>query len=354
MRPYQANQDHRRGMLQAMLLITVISAFAFAALNFPDDMILVAWVQVALAVFATVLLVVVRRTHRVQAWCLCFVLVLLSATILLLSRPEISTFAFIWLLVIPLLTHLLLGSRQGLLLALVYMGAGGAIFLHRFGDSPELVNVEVLSNIIIAALATLGLSHFYERTRERSERKLTRLAAVDPLTGLANRMFLNDAFQWERAQAQRNGTPLSVLMLDLDRFKCINDEHGHEAGDKVLVAFSRMLRKRLREVDLVSRYGGEEFLVLLTNTASKRAVAVAEELRQRLEQLAIVHQDKTLKLTVSIGVAEYGPDGEDLDALSQIADERLYRAKANGRNCVCGPAVKAAIEPLKATVSRPE
>lgn len=344
MHPYQADQGHRRAVLQAMLLVTIVSALGFAALNFPDDMILVAWIQVALAAFAAGLLVVVRRTERVQAWCLGFMLVLLSATILLLSRPDISPYAFIWLLIIPLVTHLLLGSRLGLWLSLGYMGVGGVIYLYRFGGHPELVRVEVLANAVIAALTTLGMSHFYERTRERSEKTLMRLATVDPLTGLANRMRLNDVFEWERAQAQRHGTPLSVLMLDLDRFKRINDEHGHEAGDRVLVAFARMLRERLREIDLISRFGGEEFLVLLNNTDGKRAVAVAEALREGVEQLAIEHRDKTLKLTVSIGVAEYGPDGIDLDTLSRIADERLYQAKANGRNRVCdGRAVEAGV-----------
>ncbi|MCE9683689.1 GGDEF domain-containing protein [Halomonas sp. M5N1S15] len=319
-----------------MLLVTVFSTLVFAALNFPDGMILVAWIQVALAAFAGGLLIVVRRTQRVQAWCLRFMLVLLSATILLLSRPDVSAFAFIWLLVIPLVTHLLLGYRLGLLLSVGYMTVGGIIYLYRFGGTPELLQVEVLANAILAALTTLGMAHFYERTRERSELKLTHLAAVDPLTGLANRMRLHDVFLWEQAQARRKGTPLSVLMLDLDLFKRINDEHGHEAGDAVLVAFARMLRERLREIDLISRFGGEEFLVLLNNTDGKRAVAVAEELRQSLEQLAIPYQDKILKLTVSIGVAEYGPDGMDLNTLSRMADERLYQAKANGRNCVWG------------------
>jgi len=336
MHPYQPDQEHRRAVLQTMLVLTVVSALVFAALNFPDDMILVAWVQVALAVFATGLLVVVRRTQQVQTWCLLFMLVLLSVTVLLLSRPDISPYAFIWLLIIPLITHLLLGSRLGLLLSSGYMAIGSVIYWYRFGGNPEFVTVEVLANAIIAALATLGVSHFYERTRERAELKLTRLATVDPLTGLANRMRLNDVFLWEHAQARRNGTPLSVLMLDLDHFKQINDKHGHDAGDTVLTAFARLLEERLRETDLIARIGGEEFLVLLNNTSSQRAVAVAEALRQSLEQLPIAHQGNTLKLTVSIGVAEYGPDGMDLDTLSRTADERLYRAKANGRNRVCG------------------
>ncbi len=344
MHPYQEGQEHRRAVLQAMLLVTIASALVFAALNFPDGMMLVGGIQVALAALAAGLLVVVRRTRRVQTWCLRFLLILLSVTILLLSRPEISPFAFIWLLVIPLVTHLLLGSRLGLLLSVGYMGVGAALFLYRFGGSPELVRVEVMSNAIIAALTTLGMSHFYERTRERSELKLTRLATVDPLTGLANRARLIDVFLWEQAQARRNGTPLALLMLDLDRFKLINDEHGHEAGDAVLVAFARMLQQRLREIDLISRFGGEEFLVLLNNTDGKRAVAVAEVLRQSLEQLDIEYQGKILKLTVSIGVAEYGPDGLDLDTLSRVADKRLYQAKASGRNCVRGPIAESGVE----------
>ncbi|MCG5526167.1 diguanylate cyclase [Ectothiorhodospira haloalkaliphila] len=336
MHPFQANHDHRRGVLQAMLLVTVISALIFAALNFPDGMFLVAWIQVGVAVFAAGLLVVVRRTQSLQIWAVCFVLVLLTATVVLLSRPDVSKFAFVWLLIIPLVTHLLLGSRLGLLLSLSYMGLGAAIYLYRFGGDAELIRVEVLSNAVIAALTTLGLSHFYERHRERTERELMRLATTDPLTGLANRMRLHDVFQRERAQAQRNGNALSLLILDLDCFKQINDEHGHEAGDTVLIAFADMLRARVRETDLIVRSGGEEFLVLLNNTDGKQAVAIAEELRANLEQLPIHYGGQVLKLTVSIGVARYGTDGRDLDTLTRIADERLYQAKGSGRNSVCG------------------
>nr|WP_010629474.1 hypothetical protein [Halomonas sp. KM-1] len=101
MHPYQEDQEHRRSVLQVMLLVTIASALVFAALNFPDGMMLVGGIQVALATLAAGLLVVVRRTRRVQTWCLLFLLILLSVTILLLSRPDISPFAFIWLLVIP-------------------------------------------------------------------------------------------------------------------------------------------------------------------------------------------------------------------------------------------------------------
>ncbi|MCG5493817.1 hypothetical protein LPW33_08860 [Ectothiorhodospira variabilis] len=179
-----------------MLLVTMVSALVFAGLNFPDGMILVAWIQVAVAAFAAGLLVVVRRTQSLQIWSVCFVLVLLTATVVLLSRPEVSEFAFVWLLVIPLVTHLLLGSRLGLVLALSYMGLGAAIYLYRFGGNAELIRVEVLSNAVIAALTTLGLSHFYERHRIGQSHASARCLPAG--TGAS-------AAQWNRAVAAHTG-----------------------------------------------------------------------------------------------------------------------------------------------------
>lgn len=342
MHQYQPDQDHRRAVLQAVLLLCAIGSLGFAALNFPDEMFLVAGIQLGLAAFSLGLLVMVRRGEPVQSCSLCFLLVWLSALMVFVGRPEVSAFAFVWLLIIPILAHLLLGPRLGLLLSLGYMGVGGAIYLHRFRGDPELVSIELLANAVIAALTILALSHFYERSRERFMLKLIQLATVDPLTGLANRMRLKEVFDHERARAQRAGTPLSLLMLDLDRFKRINDDYGHEAGDAVLVAFAQLLRDRLRKTDLIARFGGEEFLVALPDTDAQVAIAVAEELRGALESLAIPYQGKRLQLTVSIGVAEYGRDGVDLDTLSRIADERLYQAKAAGRNRVRGGAAAAA------------
>lgn len=153
----------------------------------------------------------------------------------------------------------------------------------------------------------------------------------DPLTGLLNRRTLDDALGRMAAFAQRSGHPLSLLMLDLDHFKRVNDTHGHEAGDQVLRAFAGVLSGSLRASDMAVRYGGEEFLAVLPDTGTDAALGVAEKLRRAVENLAIPVGDAVVRPTVSIGVATLKP-GESGEALIGRADQALYRAKGAGRN----------------------
>lgn len=165
--------------------------------------------------------------------------------------------------------------------------------------------------------------------------KLAQQANHDDLTGLANRRFLMQQARLELARAIRYQYPLSLLMLDIDHFKKVNDAHGHLSGDMVLKQLGKELKLFLREHDLVGRIGGEEFVMLLPETSLEEATVIAERLRQSVEKLslAILHE-QTLALTVSIGVASSAEVGQDLNSLWQTADERLYQAKAAGRNQV--------------------
>jgi diguanylate cyclase (GGDEF)-like protein len=123
-------------------------------------------------------------------------------------------------------------------------------------------------------------------------------------------------------------------MLDVDHFKRINDGHGHPAGDEVLRRIAAACRGLLRDEDLTGRLGGEEFAVTLVQATLPAAVAVAERLRKTIGDLLIGHEGKDLAATVSIGVAEFGVDADNLSCLISVADERLYAAKRGGRNCV--------------------
>ncbi|MFP5502288.1 MAG: GGDEF domain-containing protein, partial [Candidatus Sericytochromatia bacterium] len=153
----------------------------------------------------------------------------------------------------------------------------------------------------------------------------------DPLTGLLNRRTLDDALMRMVAFARRSGHPLSLLMLDLDHFKRVNDTHGHEAGDAVLKAFASVLSGSLRASDMAVRYGGEEFLAVLPDTGTDAALGVAEKLRRAVENLAIPMGEAVVRPTVSIGVATLAA-GESGEALIGRADRALYRAKGEGRN----------------------
>lgn len=171
----------------------------------------------------------------------------------------------------------------------------------------------------------------------------TQLAQTDPLTELPNRRSLQHQLEHEFHRARRFASPFSVLMIDVDHFKDFNDRHGHLMGDHVLKQVTRTLRRRLRRVDTLTRYGGEEFCVLLVETPLTRAIQVAEKLRQSVSNrtYARIRSDRSLRITVSIGVATLGPGMESCEALIAAADEALYMAKHKGRDQIQVHAVEA-------------
>ncbi len=164
---------------------------------------------------------------------------------------------------------------------------------------------------------------------------LQKLAVTDELTGLSNRRQLFELGQREVEISYRFDRPLSVLMIDIDYFKTVNDRFGHTAGDAVVKEIANRLRGAVREVDIVSRYGGEEFLILLLEIQREKACQVAERIRRSVAGSDFVTDQGAIPVTISIGVAELTQEAHDLNRLIQVADQALYQAKQNGRNCVC-------------------
>jgi diguanylate cyclase (GGDEF)-like protein len=174
---------------------------------------------------------------------------------------------------------------------------------------------------------------------------MRRLARRDPLTGLLNRRAIDDLLDDEAHRASRLGSTFSVLMLDVDHFKAINDHHGHAAGDRALQHLATLLSGQMRDIDRVARYGGEEFVVLLPATDAAEAAVLAERLRERVASLPASWEDQAMPLTISIGVAQWSGEKEGLRALLAQADDALYRAKSRGRNCVEGLSLPLAAVP---------
>jgi len=157
-------------------------------------------------------------------------------------------------------------------------------------------------------------------------------AATDALTGLPNRRSVDDTLRRMLAQAERAGAPLSIAMLDLDHFKQINDNYGHEAGDNALAALATLLHAELRTSDFAGRNGGEEFVILLPATDRTDAITVVEQLRLKLHTLQIPGIER--QITASIGVATFPEDATTPEALMRLADRALYSAKQHGRDRV--------------------
>jgi two-component system cell cycle response regulator len=190
-------------------------------------------------------------------------------------------------------------------------------------------------NEIMARVRTqIRKKRYAERLRDNVQLSIE-MAITDALTGLYNRRYMETHVGTLVDQAMSRGKPLSVLILDIDYFKSINDTHGHDAGDDVLQDFATRIRKSIRGIDLACRYGGEEFVVVMPETDMAVATMVAERLRRRIasEPFPIQKGTRMIEVTISIGIAALGPN-DDAAAVIKRADQALYRAKRDGRNRV--------------------
>ena len=170
---------------------------------------------------------------------------------------------------------------------------------------------------------------------KRSNELLLELSNTDHLTGLFNRRYLMDAIDKEVQRALRKGGNLSLIILDIDHFKQVNDTYGHLQGDVVLQKVSQQLQKELRSYDVASRYGGEEFIAVLPDAALKEAIFVAERVRVAVHDMKFNGELSPLSITISLGVASFQvPECSTVDGFIKLADDALYRAKNNGRNRV--------------------
>ncbi len=169
---------------------------------------------------------------------------------------------------------------------------------------------------------------------QKVNKNLSHLATTDPLTGVSNRRHLLDRILIEISQTTRIESTFSLLAIDLDHFKDINDRYGHAVGDRVLIDFVKQVQDIIRPADLLGRMGGEEFTLLLPHTPLEGAAILAERIRQAIKNTPISVSGHTIPLTISIGAAQFGLDGENEETLLEAADKRLYHAKESGRNRV--------------------
>lgn len=210
-----------------------------------------------------------------------------------------------------------------------------AAAMMRAGADDYLVKEDLTPDTVYRSLRFV-LEHFEnERKRAQLEEELRRLARFDELTGLCNRRYFLDRLTQEILRARRYGSPLSLLMLDLDHFKQINDTYGHIIGDTVLATVASLLRDTVRATDIPGRYGGEEFCIVLTETKIDGARLLAERLRRRIAaEVFPTVGDATFGVTCSIGLVQFRNDVKDPVAFLDLADRALYQAKAAGRNYV--------------------
>lgn len=198
-------------------------------------------------------------------------------------------------------------------------------------DFSQILAIILLSHIVITTLTAMiwPLLMFLE-----SEQILSDLANRDPLTGLLNRRAFLTISNNYLEQANNNLTELCALMIDIDFFKKVNDQYGHDTGDEALKWVANKIKSQLREGDLIARIGGEEFAVLLTNTSLQKGQALSERIRVAINSETFIHQQHEIKLSISVGIITHKSGSNNINELLAQADKGLYKAKSNGRNQV--------------------
>lgn len=214
-----------------------------------------------------------------------------------------------------------------------------------------LAGLEEIGRLILSEIEEMRLTgqsyraqldEAHQRIHEQNEQliQIQADARIDHLTQLSNRRALESRLGEEIERSRRYGSPFSLIAVDIDHFKQVNDTYGHLAGDKMLQLVALLLKNNIRANDFPARFGGEEFVVLLPETAMRPARQVAEKIRRVIEESALMHERQRIRVTISAGVGELEPQTDTAETLFNRADEALYNAKHSGRNRVestCGP-----------------
>jgi len=246
-------------------------------------------------------------------------------------------FRIIWFYIVVFVAYTVKGNKSGVITTLVSIAIIVLCFLiFDLGLSQTTLQGSLLGLVISSILASIHMRKIaeFETALVNKNRELEVLATIDGLTGVMNKRMFNEMMTKYLEAAQRNEKPLVFLYLDLDHFKRINDQHGHQVGDIMLIKFTDVVGKCLRKSDLLGRVGGEEFAVVLYETDLEAAVNVAEKIRAKVQEAGYQYDGQFVRITTSIGISQIETDADDIEIIQQRADKALYKAKEGGRNRV--------------------
>jgi diguanylate cyclase (GGDEF)-like protein len=278
------------------------------------------------------------RVRNLLPWIYLYLLPTFSFLLYIIVMPNGSRTAFVWVYSIPVLSYLLLGRKRGSRLALPFMSAAGLLYFYTDPVSLDAQGLIDLGNPLLCGVMIIVFVHLYETRRASAHKQLQHMARTDALTGVASRGSFQQSLEQSIGEAQRRQERLVLVMLDVDHFKAVNDQYGHDAGDQALRYICNSLSQRLRNTDILGRLGGEEFGLLLRNTDGQGAEPLVETLREQLCSQPMRYGNQDIALSATFGLAEWPVDGQTAEQLYRCADQRLYRGKELGRNRLIGRA----------------
>ncbi|WP_445776903.1 GGDEF domain-containing protein [Shewanella sp.] len=343
--------EYRRTVLKAVLIVIIIAGGIFVVNNWFNGHQVYAIVELAVVFLCIGILAIHKRTTHLTLWCCIFLFALYTVILIGIYSASFNSGLFTWLFIVPVLSYLLLGIRLGTIYTCVYMLTGIAILMYALIYNIAKIYPITIANIVLCLAAIWALSFSYEYKRAEAVERLQKIASLDPLTGLNNRLLLDSIFEKLCEGLLELNQSVSVLLIDLDHFKRVNDQYGHDVGDKVLVEVSRILNQVRRKSDWAFRLGGEEFCVLVPNTSAQQAEDIAERLRHLISEVVVV-DGCHISLSISVGVSRWPEDGDRFSHIYKTADARLYQAKLTGRNKVVTAAGEQAIVADDAVVAK--
>lgn len=263
-----------------------------------------------------------------------FIASLLTFTSALALVPQ-DEFRMIWFYLLIYIAYILSGKTAGIVFTVASIAV--IITAYFFTDlqlSSVAITSGVLGLVIGSSLSCVYTNKAtdYENSLQQKNAELHILASTDGLTGIMNKRIFTEVSEHYFETAQRQQDDLSLLMLDLDLFKKINDHYGHAVGDLILIRFVETIQTLLRRSDIFARIGGEEFAILLFKTSSKDALILAEKVRKKVEHIYFIHDGQNISVTTSIGISQNRSSDTVFDEIFLRADKALYQAKENGRN----------------------
>jgi len=328
-------------LLNSCLLVAVVFAFLVGllhslGLHHTGDF--HSWVNYCYSIVSVGLIIWLRQSRdNYDNVSLSLIIVSLLTFSSALIFVEEDQFRIIWFYIVVFVAYTVKSNKAGVITTLVSIGIIVLCFLiFELGISRVTLQGSLLGLVISSILASIHVRKIaeFETALLNKNRELEVLATIDGLTGVMNKRMFNEMMTKYLEAAHRNEKPLTFLYLDLDHFKQVNDQHGHQVGDIMLIKFTDVVGKCLRKSDLLGRVGGEEFAVVLYETELEAAVSVAEKIRLKVQETSYQYDGKFVQITTSIGLSQIDTDEDDIEIIQQRADKALYKAKEQGRNRV--------------------
>ncbi|KQC08805.1 MAG: hypothetical protein APR62_03975 [Smithella sp. SDB] len=335
--------ERRKRLSAVFILLTIMFAtFLFSIYHFlKGHFVIFAWDCVGFFASLFILLYLRKKeTSEVVDWMLGMGLVTFCSVTTIIGRTEISI--FLWAFMLPIACFSVMGSKKGMAVTIIFFFINLLLMIapEQIMHSKPYSSFIVIRFSIVYIILTF-IIYYYESSQQmlisyiQHEKEEFAIASKqDPLTGLYNRREMWTRMESERERQLRLSKPFTVIIGDIDDFKNVNDTYGHDGGDYVLITIARLMKDMVRGIDFTSRWGGEEFLIMLVETDLNDGKNVAERIRKKIEDTEFKYKNVNIPITMTFGLSVYKEASDNIEACIKRADQALYKGKYQGKNRV--------------------